>query len=55
MLNTLFSYVTQILVYITLQYVTRPGKPVLSAHQLDSTFRLYVQATLMHYPEIPKT
>ena len=24
------------------------GKPVLSAHQLDSTFCLYVKATLMH-------
>ena len=31
------------------------GKPVLCAHQLYSTFCLYVKATLMHYPETQNT
>ena len=31
------------------------GKPVLSTHQLKSSFCPQVKGTLMHYPETPGT
>ena len=47
--------ITRYTILGTEYYVTRPWKPGISEHQLDSTFCLYVKATLMHYPETPST